>query len=88
MVALETMAGVRGEIYMANMCLYVGIVVVMLVRGGGVIIWIRRGSIPFRRFVSELRNNLVPVTFVECTVCLGSKINMLDVSQIKSGKNK
>ena len=53
-MALEKMAGVRGESYMANMCWYVGIVVVMLVhgrcqggQGGSVIICMRRGSIPF-----------------------------------------
>ena len=33
-VASETMAGFRGESYMANMCWYVGVLAVMSVRRG------------------------------------------------------
>ena len=61
---------------MANMCWYVGVVVVMLVRrgvlrvvGGGVIVRVRHGSVPFRRFVSELGEKVIPINFVECIVC-------------------
>ena len=61
---------------MANMCWYVGVVVVMSVRGG-----VSRGAReecnhldgarlhPILRFVSELRKKIVPVTFVERIVC-------------------
>ena len=61
---------------MANMCWYVGVVVVMPVcagvlrgEGGGVIIRVRRGSVPFRRFVSELGEKVIPIKKFECIIC-------------------